>query len=178
MPLPALQGAYLPHGRWACTVDDVEARFVTGQGPERASIWHDWLSALAVLKTLVGTVPAAWLSGSFLTDKPVPSDIDSVFVLDIADLESAYQRLSPDQWAVVQAFAGGHGARELLDLNVDSYILTWHPTPTPQRTSPEAYYRDRGYWDDLWVRVKDPQDARQEAVPRRGYVEVMVDGYR
>lgn len=177
MGLPALQGNYLPHGRWACTLADVEAAFVTGHGPERAALWQDWLRVLGLLKRLLGTVPAAWLSGSFLSSKPVPGDIDSVFIVDIADLQAAYQALPPQDWAVVVALASG-SLKGYLGLDVDSYVLEWSPTPTPGRTSPKDYYSNRGYWDDLWVRAKDPSDARLESVPRRGYVEVLIDGYK
>ena len=116
MGLPALQGNFLPHGRWACTPADVEAAFVTGHGPERAAIWQDWLTTLAVLKSLVGTVPAAWLSGSFLSAKPVPGDIDSVFLVDAADLRSAHLALSPQEWSLVNTLAGGGGAKATLGL--------------------------------------------------------------
>lgn len=178
MGLPALQGDHLPHGRWACTAADVEAAFVTGQGPERAAIWQDWLQALALLKRLVGTIPAAWLSGSFLSSKAVPGDIDSVFLVDLADLTAAHQSLPPEDWAIVEALAKGDGAKKMLGLNVDSFVLQWCPTSTPEMNSPQEYYLLRGYWDDLWVRAKDPSDERLDAVPRRGYVEVMIDGYQ
>lgn len=178
MGLPSLQGSYLPHGRWACDVTDVEAQFVTGQTPERQAIWNDWLKVLAVLKQLVGTVPAAWLSGSFLSSKSVPSDIDSVFIIDIADMRDARLNLPPEQWFIVEALSRGVGAREYLGLNVDSYILEWHPTPTPEPLSSPQYYNYRGYWDDLWVRAKAPADERLDSVPRRGYVEVIIDGYQ
>lgn len=176
MGLPALQGDYLPHGRWACSPGDVEAAFVAGHDTERAAIWQDWLSALAILKQLVGTVPAAWLSGSFFSSKPVPGDIDSVFVVDTADVQAAYQRLTPPDAAILWALGHG-GIKASLGLNLDSFILEWCPTPTADKNSPPGYYGDRGYWDDLWVRARD-SDARLDSVPRRGYVEVMVDGYK
>lgn len=176
MGLPALQGDFLPHGRWACTLADVEASFVTGHGPERAAIWLDWLKALALLKQLVGTVPAAWLSGSFLSSKLVPGDLDSVFVVDAADLMAAHQALSPQEWSVVVDLA--QGGAKTNGLNVDSFILEWWPTATPLDNAPAEYYKRRGYWDDLWVRAKDPTDARLDSIPRRGYVEVMIDGYK
>lgn len=176
MGVPALQGDYLPHGRWACSPTDIETAFVTGRGPERAAIWQDWLRATALLKQLVGVVPAAWISGSFLSAKSVPGDIDSVFIIDTADLQIAQQQLGPSEWAIVLALAGGNGARTQLNLNVDSYILEWSPTPTPANNSPQDYYLRRGYWDDLWVRARD-SDARLESIPRRGYAEVMIDGY-
>lgn len=178
LSLPSLRGDFLPHGRWACSSADVEAAFVTGHGPERAEIWADWLTALALLKELVGSVPAAWLSGSFLSSKPVPGDIDSVFIVDTDALLAAHQALPPEDWEIVLALTAGNGAKSQLGLNVDSYILEWHPTPTPQSISPQEYYFYRGYWDDLWVRAKEPSNLRLESIPRRGYVEVLIDGYK
>ncbi|MBB2893433.1 DUF6932 family protein [Flexivirga oryzae] len=175
MGLPALQGDYLPHGRWACSPAEVEAAFVAGRGPERAAIWRDWLKALSLLKQLVGTVPAAWLSGSFLSSKLVPGDIDSVFVVEAADLQAVRQR--PQDWSIVELLAGGNGAKDSLGLNVDSYILRWCPSSGANPEPGTDYYALRGYWDDLWVRAKD-SDARRESIPRRGYVEVMIDGYK
>lgn len=178
MALPALDVDYLPHGRWACTIADVKSSFVDGKAPERAAIWTDWLTALGVLKQLVGDVPAAWLSGSFLTSKAVPGDIDSLFIIDAAEYAAAQARLAPDHLPILRALAGGNGARNVLGLNVDSYILEWDPTPTPEPISQGGYYANRGYWDDLWVRVKDPNDSRLESIPRRGYLEVIIDGYK
>ncbi|MEU1713260.1 hypothetical protein AB0E52_10405 [Micrococcus luteus] len=157
---------------------EVKSSFVDGKAPEREVIWNDWLKALAVLKQLVGDVPAAWLSGSFLTSKQVPGDIDSLFIIDAVEYASAKARLSPEYLPILTALAGGNAAREVLGLNVDSYILEWDPKPTPAANSRDGYYLSRGYWDDLWVRVKDPNDSRLESIPRRGYLEVIIDGYK
>ena len=60
----------------------------------------------------------------------------------------------------------------------DSYVLEWMPSPGHQRpVGAEPYYGNRGYWDNLWVRVRD-SDQRLDSVPRRGYLEVILDGYR
>lgn len=174
--LPPLQGDYLPHGRWACTPTDIETAFVTGHGPERAAIWRDWLKALALLKHLVGSVPAAWLGGSFFTSKPVPGDIDSVFIVDADEIQTARRVLSPPD-AQILCELGCGGIKASLGLNLDSFILEWEPTPTAGRTSSPDYYGNRGYWDDLWVRARD-SDTRLESIPRRGYVEVIIDGYK
>ena len=177
MGIPSLQGGHLPPGRWVCDPTDVVDSFVKGLDPKRFDIWQDWLSASALLKELVGEVPAAWMSGSFFTSRIIPGDIDSIFIVESDVLKDAYMRLSPEDWATVVAFARG-GIKEGLSLNVDSYILEWCPTPTARRDAGEGYYADRGYWDDLWVRVKDPTDPRLDSIPHRGYLEVMIDGYK
>ena len=50
------------------------------------------------------------------------------------------------------------------------------------REEPSFYYVMRGYWDDWWMRLRNQAGAGQpidlEALPRRGYVEVILDGYR
>ena len=174
MALPPLQNGALPHGRWVCEPGDVEAAFVHGLAPERQKIWDDWVQLTDTLRSKVGRVPAAWLSGSFLTDKPVPGDLDSVYVVDVADYQAA--RLDPlrQQFVTVVAM---NWVKPLLNISVDSFILEWDPTPGPMRTSSPDYYSNRGYWDDLWVRQRD-LDPRLESIPRRGYVEVILDGYR
>ncbi|QXT62890.1 hypothetical protein KDB89_14375 [Tessaracoccus palaemonis] len=126
------------------------------------------------LRSNVGRVPAAWLSGSFLTDKPVPGDLDSVYVVDTADLQASM--LDPLKQRFVTVVAQS-SVKKLLNIKVDSYILEWDPTDGPGPTSSPDYYSYRGYWDDLWVRQRD-SDPRVDSVPRRGYVEVILDGYR
>jgi hypothetical protein len=115
------------------------------------------------------------MSGSFFTDKTAPQDIDCVYLIDTADLQRVMRGGGPDAqliWAVANS-----RAKSLLGLNVDAYILEWAPAPTAQPSSPTSYYETRGYWDDLWVRVRDA-DPRLDSIPRRGYLEVIVDGYR
>jgi hypothetical protein len=174
--LPPLQAGLLPHGRWVCSPADVEACFVTGLAPERASMWQDWITLTNTLQQVVGHVPAAWLSGSFLTDAAVPGDIDCVYVVDAEDIARA-SVVSDTNRILLDAMSKSR-VKSLFGLNVDSFILSWDPTSGPQPTSDPDYYRFRGYWDDLWVRAKDPKSPRLDAIPRRGYVEVMLDGYR
>lgn len=174
MALPPLHKGALPPGRWVCQPSEIEAAFVTGLAPERQQIWDDWVQLVDVLRNVVGRVPAAWLSGSFFTGKPVPGDIDSVFVVDADDVAAA-RRASISNAQVLWVIAT-NSTKGIFKLNVDSFLLEWCPMPGPDRNAPAAYYADRGYWDDLWVRERDT-DARLESIPRRGYVEVMIDGY-
>lgn len=173
MALPPLHNGALPHGRWSCEPADVEAAFVHGLAPERQRIWDDWVMLTDTLRSVVGRVPAAWLSGSFLTDKPVPGDLDSVYVVDTAD----YQASISDPMRQFVAVVARNQVKDVLNVKVDSFILEWDPTPGSDPSSSGSYYRYRGYWDDLWVRQRD-LDPRLESIPRRGYVEVILDGYR
>ncbi len=64
-------------------------------------------------------------------------------------------------------------------INLDTYILPWSPQPGPVPSLQEHfdYLYLRGYWDDLWGRIKDANPSI-EILPRRGYLEVGLDGYQ
>ncbi len=175
MPVPALVNGALPLGRWPATLPEIEAAFVTGQSAKRAEVWDHWLTLTEGVRDVV-TLPAVWLGGSFFTDKGEPGDIDAVYVVEWAAVKAAL--LSPDQRRaqLIQAVADNQ-VKTLFSLSVDSFILEWWPTPGPQAPSWTRGYRERrGYWDDLWSRRRSA-DPRSDAVPSRGYVEVIFDGY-
>lgn len=173
MPVPQLEAGQLPQGRWNCTPSEVEAAFVS-EGSSREPIWNDWITLTATMRRIVGYLPSVWMSGSFFTDKPVPGDIDCVYLVDTVDFQRALGPRDADSqllWAIANSRSKG-----VLGLNVDSYVLEWAPSGGAALSTP-VYYKYRGYWDDLWVRVKDP-DPRLDSIPRRGYLEVTLDGYR
>ncbi|WP_425564312.1 DUF6932 family protein [Nostocoides veronense] len=142
--------------------------------PVRQKLWSDWLQLTSLLKAVVGRVPAAWLSGSFLTDKPVPGDIDCLYIVDVDDVQAA---MADAGRARVLDVIARNGVKSAFNLNVDSFVLEWCPASGAAGSAPPAYYQQRGYWDDLWVRYRDP-DPRTESLPRRGFLEVTIDGYR
>lgn len=144
-------------------------------GAPREALWGDWITLTATMRRIVGHLPSAWMSGSFFTSKPTPGDIDCVYVVDIEDFQRAMDRQDADS-AILWAIANNR-SKDLLGLNVDSFVLEWFPTPGPEAVSPPGYYQWRGYWDDLWVRLKD-SNPRLDSIPRRGYLEVTLDGYR
>lgn len=167
-------------GRWVCTSDEVETGFVIPDRGVRAAIWDDWVQLREALRAAVGWVPACWLSGSFFTNKGVPGDIDCLWLVEadrwVNAINSGDQALQTFLLSV--ASAQGLSIKTAYGLKVDSYVLEWLPTAGPTRNvSAEPYFGNRGYWDDLWVRVKD-SDARLDSIPRRGYLEVILDGYR
>lgn len=175
MTLPPLAATgLLPPGRFVCSPTDVEAAFVAGRDPARQSLWFDWLQLTSLLRTVVGSVPAAWLSGSFLTSKPVPGDIDCLYIVDVDHVRAA---MADRARARVLDVIARNEVKAAFNLNVDSFVLEWCPVPGAAGTAPPLYYQHRGYWDDLWVRHRDP-DPRTESLPRRGFLEVTIDGYR
>jgi hypothetical protein len=45
----------------------------------------------------------------------------------------------------------------------------------------DQYLRRRGYWDDFWMRTRSGTKGQPfqvaDALPRRGYVEISLDGF-
>lgn len=183
--LPLLDPAtgLLPLGRHVCSADEVEIAFVKDisffGSATRSAIWRDWNDALATLRSAV-TVHAAWLGGSFTTSKLDAKDIDVTFVINGED---ARQRSAPEQ-QIITLFTNQGQVKSVLSLNVDSYILPWECLADPaQGTNPfqGLYYPTRGYWDDWWQRArqtpKGSPPVPEDAVPRRGYLEVPLSDY-
>lgn len=173
MPIPALVDGALPLGRWPATEAEIEASFVTGHSAKRVEIWGHWQQTNSALQHAV-PVAAAWLGGSFFTDKEQPGDIDCLYVIEWAALAAA--RLDPRKAQFLQIVAANQ-VKSQFGLLVDSFVLEWWPSPGPAR--PEyvrQYLENRGYWDDLWSRRRSV-DTREDSVPRNGYLEVIVNGY-
>jgi len=170
----------LPVGRYSSNLEDFERRFVRhpefSSSETRSRIWNDFLSALTLLKSAL-PVASVWVAGSFTTSKIDPSDIDCLFVVDISEI----QKVTNDEpkAKVVQEFANA-GSLKSVGLLVDNYFIAWHPVMVPAAQSEDErnYYRIRGYWDDWWQRSRQPdQMSISNAFPRRGYLEVIVDGF-
>ncbi len=182
--IPKLDHAtgYLPVGRYPATVSEVEAQFVTGRSPRRSEVWGHWQQATELLRSHV-EVLSAWIGGSFLSVTDEPDDIDCVYWVE--DLELSKAGLNPDSHAILGAFARQKVIRQTLELRVDTFLVPWHCQENLSELSSDysqVYYRQRGYWDDFWQRRRsggkyDPP-RREDALPRRGYLEVMLDGYR
>lgn len=175
---PTLVGGQLPFGRWATTIPEIDAAYVPADPNDvRRQIWDQWVSLTIALKSVVGEIASCWLSGSFFTDKAIPGDIDCLYIIDTDRLAAVTASQRPDHiWFVQQATKGLIKAN--YGIPVDSYVLEWVPTSGPNiPVGARSYLELRGYWDDLWVRVKD-SNHRLDSVPRRGYLEVIIDGYR
>lgn len=170
----------LPVGRFPCEVDEVRAAFVDAYptSSRRPKVWDDWLQATALLQLHV-PVKVAWLGGSFFTGKLEPDDIDSVYWAEDCDIDAA--AANPVSAQIITMFQ-----RQLLKaqgVQVDSFLLPWRSNPEAFSRGPldVQHYRDRGYWDDLWCRMrsgpKGSPHVRLDSIPRRGYLEVNLDGF-
>ncbi|MBW8485119.1 DUF6932 family protein [Actinomadura parmotrematis] len=166
---------HIPLGRWVCTVEEAEAQYIAGRGEPHEQIWADWKNFTSALRQVLGEIPACWLGGSLFTDKPDPGDIDCVYVIDATRLANPAID-SPQALNLLGAVLENRLKKEF-NLRIDSFILPWIPTPGPIPTAQaEGYLQRRGYWDDFWSRIRDPND-RLSSIPRRGYLEVIIDGY-
>lgn len=173
-------GVGLPVGRFPCDVAEIEAAFVDAfpGSTRRPLVWEHWLTATELLRSHVG-VRYAWLGGSFLTDKPEPDDLDVVYWAEDVDLDAA--QANPVSAGVIETFA--RSGLKAHGYQLDTFVVAWRSNPEAFARGPldVAYYRSRGYWDDLWVRLRSgPKGAprvRLDSIPRRGYLEVTLDGF-
>lgn len=190
MPIPPLVDAALPPGRHRCTERELFETFVEADeftpSLSRAALWEHWQVGRDLLRSAV-KVHCAWISGSFTTAKMSPRDIDVTFIIS----ESDRRQRSVDDLKVVESFITrvrdplrpkevipAHG------LMIDSYVINWaphHPSATGLGVDYCTYAQDRGYWDDWWSRQrrsgKGKTPTPSDAVPRRGYLEVIFDDF-
>ena len=82
MPLPDFRpDGWLPEGHFDATWNDVESRFAGEHGSRRRQVfdrliqWRDELKEKGLTGKLI-------LDGSFISNKPNPSDFDTIFVYD------------------------------------------------------------------------------------------------
>lgn len=175
--LPSCDEIGLPLGRWPATPESLDAYAAMNDQTHRARILSDWHTLTDAVRDAVGVLPACWLSGSFFSTKERPSDLDCVYLVRHDVLAAAQQ--DPDKAKFLQAIAG-HGAQDNFNLLVDAYFIAWWPRVGIHRGSDDRrrnYLEDRGYWDDLWSRSRHGELAGTK-LPRRGYLEVIVDGYQ
>lgn len=168
----------LPRGRFCATMDAVESRFVTDEAYEgsttREQVWSDFKDVLGLIRRKKVHVPAAFLGGSFVTNTLNPSDVDAALIIDASRITK--QQTFTDLAAIVQnPKANG--------LQVDAFLIQWHPDGTELGGGDTlSYVRERSRWDDFWQRKVAKADRqppqRHHSMPIRGYVEVIIDGYR
>lgn len=177
------QTGFLPLGRFCCTEDEVQDRFVHSdqfaESTTRPEIWNHWMAARRWVTERI-PVLAVWIGGSFLTSKLDPDDLDVAFTWNA----EAYESLSDQVRAEIDPFQRGKPGAELHRLRIDSYAFFWRgillPTPVVIREDP--YFRFRGYWDDWWMRARSSPKGfpatDADMVARRGYLEVRYDTQR
>ena len=171
----------LPIGRYSATIDEFHNYFVAGpqfqNADIRKEIWNELLTAIKLFRTVVPIV-SVWIGGSFTTTKLEPQDIDCLFVVDRSEIQKLDEP-SDHVRNVLQKLATKGSLKEI-NLRVDNFILIATPPAIPAvaNSDEKFYYESRGHWDDWWQRSRaEFEDTRFESLPRRGYVEVTVDGF-
>jgi hypothetical protein len=173
---PFTKEGLLPRGRFVATIDEVEESFVKADhfrgSATRQQVWDDFLALVELLRRKRARMPAAFLGGSFTSDVLDPSDVDTSVLIDQTRISS------PKTWDDLAKIARG---AKPAGLKLDAFLINWRPEGDQ---SPEslAYHRSRGMWDDWWQRHVPKPDRlpplRHHAMPLRGYLEVIVDGYK
>jgi hypothetical protein len=170
----------LPPGRYRATSDELYARFVDGQGERRAELWRDWTSATHVLGRLV-SVNAAWLHGAFISDAPAPELVQCIYWAEDVEVNSA--GVNPPVAKALGVFAVPGKVREVLGVKVDTRLMHWHCQPDMRYRNEyyATYTKFRGEIDDRVQRVstsmRGAEPVRDDALPRRGYVEVIIGDF-
>jgi len=174
-------GGLLPPGRYRASRAEVYQRFVDGRGERRQHLWRDWESATSLLGRHVH-VNACWLYGRFLSEEPEPEVVSCVYWAE--DLELSKAHLDPASANILRAFAQRATLRRVVGVRVDTSVVAWHCQPDTEiedRYLPQ-YLERRGRVDDYLQRMRSgpmgSPPVRQDALPRCGYVEVIVDDYQ
>lgn len=181
--IPDLDGTdgLLPPGQYRANRVEVYERFVQGRGAHRRRLWADWESATSLLRRNVH-VNAAWLHGAFLSHEPEPEVVSCVYWAE--DVELGQARLNPTSATVLLAFAQRGKVRRTVGAQVDTLLMAWHcqPDPAIEDRYLAPYLQRRGVVDDHLQRnrcgPRGSQPVRDDALPRCGYVEVIVDDYQ
>ena len=167
----------LPPGRYRATTEEVETTFISapayGASTTRRVVWDDFLHLVELLRAKHVRLPAAFLGGSFTSSDVDPSDVDVTLLYDSSKIQS--QALYAEILRITDDPKGNLG------LQVDAFTIPWWPEGD-DRMMRSAYLCDRGRWDDFWQRHVPKSERfppqRAHAMPVRGYLEVLLDGYR
>ncbi|EJZ04250.1 DUF6932 family protein [Mycolicibacterium vaccae] len=174
---PLTSSGDLPRGRFCADLQSVEDRFVTDavyQGSNtRDQVWSDFKDFLELIRQERVRVPAAFVGGSFVTKTLDPSDVDAALFIDMSRITN------PNTFSKVSKLF--RDPKTDLGLRLDVFMIRWHPDGTEIGGDPK-YLVQRGKWDDFWQRKVAKADRvppqRPHAMPVRGYLEVVLDGYR
>lgn len=174
----------LPHGRYACTLDEVEERYVPEGDANRKEIWNAFKKVLLAIQNFACPVAEVWVGGSFITSEAEPHDIDAIFFVQgqvvgneisvtLHDNEFGAYVLNVLSQRVMDE--KNPSCFKRLHPKVDGYLVFVPPTDVKGNIS---YSTTRGYWDQFWSKARfDDSDDNRWLYPAAGYLEVMVDGY-
>ena len=87
MPIPQFNtNGLLPHGIYDCSLDEIKERFASiPDKAKRTELYNKLVKYVDQLKRAEIPCSAIIVDGSFVTEKPEPSDVDLAVVLDYDD---------------------------------------------------------------------------------------------
>lgn len=167
----------LPVGRFFCSFEEAEMALVRSSqfqdSTRRPILWSFFKTTLTDIKSTGCKIPSVFFGGSFITSKLDPKDIDVAYLIDHSTIHSE------------KTFSKLDSIFKALDKNenIDAILIPWMPTNLKNEDkSAYYYYEARGRWDDFWQRSVPKADRdywqRSHAFPKRGHLEVEIDGYR
>lgn len=163
----------LPMGRWSTTIDQIYETYVSGQANPRPKLWEEWLICNDGIRAIFGHVVMCWLSGSFFTTKETPGDIDCTYFISATQIDQT--TFEENAQLITSAIRAEN-------LHIDLYFCPYEPISCPKDIGTTPYFSYRGYWDDWWQRHRTktipPKPKPEDVYPRRGYLEVILDGYQ
>ena len=142
----------------------------------RGEIWEEWTEHRAMVEALVGGISRMWVGGSFISNKPEPSDLDVTYLVsaryyDRLDRETLtdLDDLTLRGWCIEQG------------MRVDGHLLRLPERLEVSQMSPRLLtkgasesFRDLGLYDELWQCIKPASAQSTPGDLRRGYVEVLL----
>ncbi|MFD8955727.1 DUF6932 family protein [Streptomyces caelestis] len=169
----------LPPGRYAMEPADVEYSFVTRENfadsSTRAELWAEWNQHLTLLQTVTGNkISRAWISGSFVTAKTDPKDVDSTYFIESTD----YDALDLEERGILESLIDMKWCHKR-KMRIDPYLIPsvsgmqfWQ-LEREDLFSPTARecFQSIGLYDEMWGRLKAEENG---LTVRRGYVEVLL----
>ncbi|MFJ6130650.1 DUF6932 family protein [Streptomyces griseoviridis] len=176
--LPGLDPAtgLLPPGRYAVSLDELYTALVESTGSDvRRAIWEEWTQHRTIVEALTGGFSRMWVGGSFISDKPDPSDLDVTYLLSARTYDTLDQETLADLddltlrgWCVEQ------GMRiDALLLRLPERLPVSQMVPSLLSQNSGESFRDLGLYDEVWQCVKPSSAQSVPDVLRRGYVEVL-----
>lgn len=162
-----------PPGRYPMAWDEVHDSLVQAESfaasSTRHALWNELACHRAAVEAELGTVERLWLSGSFVSSKLDPSDVDLSYLVDQVtygevdgDGIARLARLFDKEWCVKRG------------MRIDAYLLKLPATVRfrdlgvtgAMATGDAEVFQMLGLYDEIWQR------CRTSDRHRRGYVEV------
>ncbi|MEE8667258.1 MAG: hypothetical protein SOI13_05205 [Bifidobacterium mongoliense] len=176
----------IPAGRIRASLEDIEESYVENplflQSTTRKIVWAGftkYISAWKAVENQYGDklLLAAWISGSFISSKLNPEDIDISPIIQQDALE--HSGISSNRLKSLI----GHREKVRERYHVEPFPIRWRSiesTLIPERLPDDVktYLAQRGAMDDWWQRSRPNPSIKQRPVApsrisSRGYLEVI-----